>query len=128
MDKNHTFSIKEASEMLHCNPNTIRNYLRLGYIPHVRINRQYHRILEQWQIDLLDVLLNMKQAGFKTKDLRRYSRLFREGRKTEKTRIAMLTTHKHQLRQEIEARAKAIGFIERQEEIYQQRHNHQHQH
>ena len=117
MDENRTLSIKETSEILQCNINTVRNYLRLGYVPNVRINKNRHRILQPWQVDLLAVLLGMKQAGFTSKQIRQYSRLFRQGKRTEKQRLAMLTTHKHQLRNTIESCEKAIDFIERQEEI-----------
>ena len=72
------------------------------------------------QVDLLEIFLQMRQAGFRPKELRQYSRLYRQGSSTGAKRLAMLTTRKHQLRQEILDRQKAVDFIERQEENYQQ--------
>ena len=117
MVNRQNFSINEAAKMLGVKGTSIRYYLNNGLVPHVRRARNGYRVLEMWQIDLLQILLNMKQAGFGTKQIRHYASLFREGKQTEAARLAMLTTRKHQLWQEIEQRQKAIAFIERQEEI-----------
>ena len=103
--------------MLGCKATQLRSILRSGLVPYVQRNSKGHRMLEPWQIDLLHILLGMKQAGFKKADLKRYAQLFREGRQTATQRLNMLTTRKHQLWQEIAERQKAIDFIQRQEEI-----------
>ena len=112
-------TVKNISKTLGIPKYTISNFCNQGLIPHVRRNSKGFRVLEPWQVDLLQILLGMKQAGFAHKEIRQYSRLFRQGKQTEKERLAMLTTRKHQLRQEISERQKAIDFIERQEEIAQ---------
>lgn len=103
--------------MLQVSTQTVRRFCNQGLIPHVRRGRNHRRILESWQIDLLRILLSMKQAGFTPKELRQYSRLYRQGEATAGERLAMLTTRKRQLWQEIKERQAAIDFIERQEEI-----------
>lgn len=113
-------TVAQASEILHVKYSTVRSFLDRGLVPHVRRDAKKNRILEPWQVDLLQILISMKQAGFSSKELRRYSRLFRQGRQTQAERLAMLTTRKHQLWQEIEVRQKAINFIERQEELDKQ--------
>lgn len=110
------YTTKEASVILGTPKHTVNNFCRQGLIPHVRRDSNGYRVLEPWQIDLLKVLLSMKRAGFTHKELRRYSRLFRQGKHTAAERLAMLTTRKRQLWHEIEARQKAIDFIERQED------------
>lgn len=97
---------------------TVRRLCNQGLIPHVKRDRNGRRILNSWQVDLIAVLLGMKQAGFRPKEIRQYARLFRQGKQTATERLAMLTTRKRQLWHEIEARQKAIDFIERQEEIH----------
>lgn len=119
MQKMELYSISDVSKMLNTTVINIRRVCNQGLIPHVRRDYNHRRILEPWQIDLIAILLSMKQAGFRPKEIRQYSRLFRQGKQTEKERLAMLTTRKRQLWQEIEARQKAIDFIERQEEIIQ---------
>ncbi len=110
-------TIKDASESLGVPKYSITNLCNQGLIPHVRRDQRHRRILEPWQVDLVQVLLGMKQAGFRPKDIRQYSRLYRQGPSTEAERLAMLTTRKRQLWHEIETRQKAIDFIERQEEV-----------
>lgn len=107
----------EAAQSLSTTTQTIRRLCNQGLIPHVRRDQRHRRILEPWQVDLAQVLLGMKQAGFRSKEIRQYSRLYRQGPSSEAERLAMLTTRKRQLWHEIEARQKAIDFIERQEEL-----------
>lgn len=99
---------------------TVRRLCNQGLIPHVKRDRNGRRILDSWQVDLIAVLLGMKQAGFRPREIRQYARLFRQGKQTATERLAMLTTRKRQLWHEIEARQKAIDFIERQEESFTQ--------
>ena len=69
------------------------------------------------RVDLIAILIKMRSAGFSTKELRQYSRLYRQGDSTADERLAMLTTRKRQLWQEIKERQESIDFIERQEEL-----------
>ena len=118
--ENTEISLKEASEQLSVPLAKVRHLCNSGLIPGVRRNAYGHRLLSPAQVDLLEIFLQMRQAGFRPKELRQYSRLNRQGSSTGAKRLAMLTTRKHQLRQEILDRQKAVDFIERQEENYQQ--------
>ncbi len=118
--ENTEISLKEASEQLSVPLAKVRHLCNSGLIPGVRRNAYGHRLLSPAQVDLLEIFLQMRQAGFRPKELRQYSRLYRQGSSTGAKRLAMLTTRKHQLRQEILDRQKAVDFIERQEENYQQ--------
>lgn len=113
------YTITEVGQQLGVSPKVVRRFCNAGLVPHVNRNRRHYRVFEPWQIDLLNILMNMEQAGFTSKEIRQYSRFYRQGKQTEKERLAMLTTRKHQLRQEISERQKAIDFIERQEELAQ---------
>lgn len=119
MNQNDTFTTQETAKTLNVSTQSIRRLCNQGLIPHVRRDQHRRRVLESWQVDLIAIILGMKQAGFRPKEIRQYARLFRQGRQTESERLAMLTTRKRQLWHEIEARQKAIDFIERQEEIAQ---------
>lgn len=109
--ENTEISLKEASEQLSAPLAKIRHLCNSGLIPGVRRNSYGHRRLNAAQVELLAILLQMRQAGFRPKELRQYSRLYRQGPTTEAARLAMLTTRKHQLRQEILDRQKAVDFI-----------------
>ena len=119
MAKNQSKAIRDVAKDFNITTTTLRRYCNQGLIPHVRRDRSGHRVLDSEQIALLHILLGMKQAGFRPKEIRRYARLYRQGASTEAERTAMLTTRKRQLWQEITERQKAIDFIERQEEILQ---------
>lgn len=118
MEAETNFTLSSASEELNVSQAVIRRLCNSGLVPGVRRNPLGHRVLNREQVELIALLLGMRRAGFSTKELKRYSRLYRQGSATEAQRLAMLTTRKHQLRQEINDRQDAIDFIERQEEIY----------
>lgn len=117
MSQNTEISVDEASRRLQVSSYTIRHFCDSGYIPHVRRNRKYQRVLTPAQFELLAILVKMKQSGFKKSEIKRYAKLARQGQTTENERLAILTTRKHQLQQEIKDRQAAIDFIERQEEL-----------
>ena len=103
-------------------PKHIITYLcNRGLVPHIKRTRLGYRTFNQEQVNLIEMLLKMRQAGFSSAELRQYSRLYRQGDSTAEERLAMLTTHKHQLQQEIKERQQAIDFIERQEELSRQK-------
>lgn len=114
-----TYTIKEASQKLDVKPQSLRRLCNSGLILRIGRSHSGYRVLTQQQIDFAAILLGMKQAGFRSKEIRRYARLYRQGASTEAERTAILTTRKRQLWQEITERQKAIDFIERQEEISQ---------
>ena len=112
------YTVTEVSQQLGISPKVIRRLCNSGLIPNIKRNSKHYRVLEPWQVEFLSILLNMKQAGFTSKEIRQYAKLYRKGPQTEAERIAILTTRKHQLRQEIQDCQRAIDFIERQEEVY----------
>ena len=71
-------------------------------------------------MNLAKVLLELRQAGFKPADLKRYARLFRQGAETLPERKALLETQKRQLWQELEERQQSIDYLERQIELIDQ--------
>lgn len=117
MNSEDLITTVEASKKLEVSARAIRHFCDSGYIPHVRRNRKYQRVLTPAQFELLTILVKMKQSGFKKSEIKRYVKLARQGRATESERLAILTTRKHQLQQEIKTRQVAIEFIERQEEL-----------
>ncbi len=117
MHQDQYIGVTEASERLGTTVHTVRHFCDAGYIPHVRRNRSYQRLLTPAQFELLAILVRMKQSGFKKSEIKHYAKLAREGHSTAQQRLAILTTRKRQLWQEIKARQAAIDFIERQEEL-----------
>lgn len=117
MESEELISIAEACKRLNTSVYTVRHFCDRGYIPHVRRNRNYQRVLSPEQFELLAILVQMKQFGFPRSDIRRYAKLSRQGEVARSEQLAILTTKKHQLQAEIKTRQAAIDFIERQEEM-----------
>lgn len=119
MNQEQLIIANSMAEELGVSTRTLRHFCDSGYIPHIKRNHKYQRILTQEQFKLLTILVRMRQTGFSKAEIKRYAKLARLGKATEPERLAILTTKKHQLQQEIKDRQTAIDFIERQEEIYQ---------
>lgn len=117
MEQEDTFLLPTAAKKLGVRPHVLRHFCNKGLIPGVRRNRRGYRVLNEAQLDLAQILIEMKRAGFTTTELRQYSKLSRQGDSTLAERTAILTTRKRQLWQEITERQRAIDFIERQEEL-----------
>lgn len=117
MHQEDLISISEACQKLEASIYVIRHFCDSGYIPHIKRNHKYQRVLNPAQFELLSILVKMKQSGFAKSEIKRYAKLARQGSATESDRLAILTTRKHQLQQEIKERQSAIDFIERQEEL-----------
>ena len=113
-----TYTIKEVAKQLNISRHALGRLCNSGLVPHVRRNHQGYRVLSAEQVDFVNILLGMRRAGFSSRELRRYSQLYRQGASTAPERLAMLTTRKRQLWQEITARQSAIDFIERTEESF----------
>ena len=116
-----TYTIAEICKQLNVSRNIVAYLCRRGLVPHIKHNRLGYRTFNQQQVDLIAILLKMRSAGFTSTELRQYSRLYRQGESTAEERLAMLTTRKHQLWQEIKERQASIDFIERQEELARQK-------
>lgn len=119
MQEEPSFSLQDAAKKLGVKSHVLRYFCNKGLIPGVRRNRRGYRVLDEGQLELAQILINMKHAGFTTNELKQYSRLYRQGDETRAERTAILTTRKRQIWQEITERQQAIDFIERQEELLQ---------
>lgn len=115
------YTITDICQQLSVSRYAIARLCNRGLIPYVKRNKHGRRIFNQTQVDLINILIKMRSAGFSSKEIRHYSRLYRQGESTAEQRLAMLTTRKRQLWQEIKERQEAIDFIERQEEIFGQK-------
>lgn len=117
MEHPEEYTLQEVATRLSTSRYVLSRFCNSGLIPHVRRNRRGYRVLTPEQIDLADILLKMKQADFTKSELKRYARLYRQGDAAAAERLAILTTKKHQIHNEIRRCQSIIDFIERQEEL-----------
>lgn len=121
MENNSTkYNVSQISEKLGVPQNTIRRLCNTGLVPYVRRNRLGHRVFEDWQLSHIRIILGLRQAGLKNSELRHYTHLVRQGRRTLPERKALMETQKRQLWQQLEDIQQGIDFLERQTEIIDQ--------
>ena len=95
---------------------SLRRLCTQGLIPGVKRDHSRQRVFTEQQLNLAKTLFSMREYGFKSRDVRKYAALYRQGASTKAERKALLDTRKRQIWQEIETRQAAIDFIERQDE------------
>lgn len=113
-------TLSQASEQLGVSTTTLRRLCNYGLVPGVRRDRRGHRVLKEWQVNHMGVILRLKEAGLNKLELKRYVKLFRQGHQALAQRKALLETWRRQLWQELEARQRGIDMIERQVELIDQ--------
>lgn len=119
--KNKTYTIKQTSERLGMPVAEVRYLLRRGLVPHVRRSYSGYRTLEDWQVDWVNTLVWLRHCGFTLMELKRYTRLCREGGDAILAeRKAMIETHKQQLWQDLAELRERIDFLERKQEYTEQ--------
>jgi len=118
--KERLYSVGEVTELLSVSRSAVLRLCRTGLVPAVRRDRRYHRVFTDQQITHIRIILGLRQAGLKTPELRRYTRLVRQGRAALPEQKALLETQKRQLWQNLESIQRSIDFLERQIELIDQ--------
>lgn len=111
------YTTKGAAEQLGVSIYVVRRLCNSGLIPYVRRNHFGHRTLTAEQVSYAGLIIGLERAGMRRPELRRFTKLYRQGDNVLKERKAFLETQKRQLWQELDARKRGIDLIERHIEL-----------
>ena len=113
-----TYTMRQVSKMLGVSSQKLRRYCNAGLVSGVRHSLGRHRQFSDEQVDWLRMLNILERAGFSTQELRKFLRLRQDdSEQARREQRAMLTTHKHQIRQKMVGFGEIVDFLERQEEL-----------
>lgn len=89
--------ILSVSKLTGVSPSMLRYYERIGFIPSIRRNNQGGRMYTKKDIEWINFIQCMRQAGLNTEALIDYTSLCKEGDQTLLGRIEILQEEKEKL-------------------------------
>lgn len=112
-------TIAEVGRQFELTPDTLRYYERIGLIPPVHRTESGIRDYEQTDINWVEFIKCMRDAGVSIETLAEYVSLFQQGDNTAGARKALLVEQRAQLAARIEAMQAVIARLDKKIEGYE---------
>ena len=96
----------------------IRWYEAEGLIPGVMRDPGGRRVYNEQHLNWLDLMDRLRRTGMSIAQMREYTTLVRQGRKTLKQREAMLRAHRERVRETIAEWSEALALIDSKIDFY----------
>ena len=112
-------TIAEVAQKYGLTPDTLRYYERIGLIPPVHRTESGIRDYEQTDINWVEFIKCMRDAGVSIETLAEYVSLFQQGDNTAGARKALLVEQRAQLAARIEAMQAVIARLDKKIEGYE---------
>ncbi|GJM48079.1 MerR family transcriptional regulator [Weissella soli] len=106
------YTMQEVSEYFQIPTSTIRFYDKQGLLPLVERNATGQRVFPPVQMDLLQLIIHLKETDMSLRDIQKYMELVQAGDRTAKDRLAILTAHHAEVEAQIKRRQQALHHIE----------------
>lgn len=90
--------ISEAAKACGLNTDTIRFYEKSGMLPQIRRGANGHRYFSRGDVEWLTLLYWLRETGMPLKQMRRFTKLAKEGLETVNERREILLDHARELR------------------------------
>ena len=113
--------IQEVSDRFGISSDTLRDYERIGLIPHVNRTESGIRDYNDLDVRRVDFIKCMRSAGFPLEVLIEYMDLVQRGDTTIETRKEILQEQRAQLAARIEEMKKTLDLLDHKIEVYENR-------
>jgi DNA-binding transcriptional MerR regulator len=97
---------------------TIRWYERQGLLPGVTRDAGRRRVYTAEHVQWLELMHRLRQTGMSIAEMRRYTSLVVQGRRTLEERRAMLTAHRARVEETMEQWKRALRLIDHKIDFY----------
>lgn len=114
-------SIADVARHTGVSAHTLRYYERIGLIEPVDRAGSGHRRYREQDLRWVEVLTKLRATGMPIRRMQAYAELVRAGEGTEGERLALLETHRDEVRTQLAEVARHLEFIETKIEIYRER-------
>lgn len=114
----HSYLIGELSARTGRTVHAIRWYEAQGLIPGVMRDRGGRRVYSELHLSWLDLMDRLRCTGMSIAQMRRYTLLVREGRRTLRQRQKLLLLHRAQVQQTIAEWTQALKLIDSKIDFY----------
>lgn len=110
--------IKEASELYHMTPDTLRYYERIGLIRNVHRNKNGIRDYSQENCDAIAFVKCMRNAGVSIEGLQQYMDFYEKGDTTQQDRLNILLKEREKLATRLERMQNALERLDYKIDLY----------
>lgn len=105
------YTIKEAAELMHVTPTTLRYYDKQGLLPFVKRKESGYRIFSDNDILMLRVIECLKRTGMPIKDIRQFTDWVLQGDASLQQRYHMFLERRRVVEEQISRLQKTLEFI-----------------
>ncbi|MDO4285412.1 MAG: MerR family transcriptional regulator [Eubacteriales bacterium] len=113
------YTIKQAAELMHVTPVTLRYYDKQGLLPNMERKESGYRIFSENDILMLRVIECLKKSGMSIKDIRKFSDWVRQGDDSLQERYEMFLERKKAVKSQITELQETLKFIEHKCRYYE---------
>ncbi|GAB3463788.1 MerR family transcriptional regulator [Streptomonospora sediminis] len=114
-------SISEAADRTGLSADTLRYYERIGLIDPVPRSAAGQRLYGAAELDRLEMVTRLREAGMSIQGMLAYARLIRQGPETTALRRTLLAEHRAHLRAELERLESTMRYLDTKIGIYDAR-------
>lgn len=111
-------SIAEAAERASVTTHTMRYYEGEGLLPRVGRSESGQRRFTAGDVNWAIFITRLRSTGMSIRRIREYVDLFRQGPDTEADRLALLESHRDEVRERMDEMARNLALIEMKIEAY----------
>lgn len=106
------YTIKQAAELMHVTPVTLRYYDKQGLLPFVERKESGYRMFSENDLAMLRVIECLKKSGMPIKDIRKFSEWVQMGDDSLRERCDMFLERKKIVKAQIAELQETLAFIE----------------
>lgn len=106
-----SYTIKQAAELTHLTPVTLRYYDKLGLLPFVERKESGYRVFSDGDIAMLRVIECLKKSGMSMKEIQQFSEWVQMGDDSLQERYQMFLDRKKDVERQMEELQNTLDFI-----------------
>ncbi len=110
--------IKEFSEKTRLSAHTLRYYEKIGILPHIQKNTSGHRFYSTSDVEWINFVIKLKDAGMPLEDIVKYAHLREQGEATAAERMELLIKHRKVLKETIARQENYLKTLEAKIHFY----------
>lgn len=111
-------TIQEVSEITGLSKHTLRYYEKIGLIDKVNKSASNYRVYRQKDLNRIEFIINMRNAGLGMSELKQYIKLAAEGDETANERRNILLENKREIEAQIKILENCSRYIDYKIENY----------
>lgn len=112
------YAINDVSSFTDVSPSKLRYYEKEGMLPPIERDKNGVRIYNETDLEWIQFIKALRSTGMSIANIKRYVRLFNEGKETVQERKELIQNHKKMVEEEIVEKQKYLRRLERKIKYY----------